>query len=437
MAALPAVTSLASTGAGLGGMLFGGQQEDTGKNIRDFNNQQSATQQALGINAYVLGQQQLAQYDQIMNELVNQWRMQSGQQNDQMKAAEARYNPVEDAQAQAILEDMGLYRPYKQASVQSGLNALDAINRKLTLGNETEGAQRGAIQDVEQALAMGRDVYRPMERRMLGRLESEAVPAAQQSWQAAQEYFKAMKEGIDPNTWAAQAAGDVTAQFGQQRAALGRNRAAMGIDPSSGMAQAADLDMAVNEALQGAGASTRARQAGVLQNLQNYGAGLSALQGGAGQLAGTLGSVTGVAQKGPTSFGLPIFQNTANFNPAIAKSMMLEPASALTAGALMRQYQATPTNITGLVGQLGGMGQNNMNQLYNAVGSSKHGEVNSQSQPSGASFGALAGYGLGSMGTKSMQSSFDALGGLFSSPSAAPSPAVFGNDSAIRLKTQL
>jgi hypothetical protein len=410
MAALPSLASLGSTAVGLGGALLGGKGEDTGQNIRNFDNQQSALQQAVGLNQFALGQQQLNQYDQLLAELTNQWRQQSGAQWDQMQSAERRYGPVEDAQAQAILQDMSLYQPYKQASVQTGLNALDSINQALALRNETAGSQRLANQDVEQALRMGMDTYRPMEQRMLGRLESDAVPAAQQAWGAAQDYFTKMKEGIDPNTWANQAAGDVSNQFGAQRAAMGRNRAAMGIDPSSGVAQAADLDMAVNEALQGAGASSKARQAGVLQNLQNYGVGLNALQSGAGQFANTLNGVTGTVQKGPTSFGLPIFQNTANFNPATAKSMMMEPASNLTAGALMKQFQSNPNNMNGLIGQLGSMSQSNMNQLYNAIGNSKLNQQQSQPDTSGAGYGALAGYGLsGLTNSKSMSG----LSGLF------------------------
>jgi hypothetical protein len=408
---------------------FGGK-DNSAQDIRNFDNQMSANQVALGLNSYALGQQQLNQYNQLLEELANQWRSQSGWQTDQMRAAENRYSPVEDAQAQAILQDMGLYQPYKQASVQTGVNALDSINRSLGLRNETEGAQRGAIQDVEQALGMARDVYRPLEGRMLGRMESEVLPAAQQAWGAAQDYFKTMKEGIDPNTWAAQAAGDVANQFGTQRAAMGRQRAAMGIDPTSGVAQAADLDMAVNEALQGAGASSKARQAGVLQNLQNYGSGLAALQGGAGQLAGVFGNVTGIAQKGPTSFGLPIFQNTANFNPATAKAMMMEPASNLTAGALMKQYQAQPQNLSGLIGQMGAMGQQNMNQLYNAVGSAKLNQTGGGGD-TGAGYGALAGYGLGGMMSKQGQSSFGALADLFkSTPSLGAGSAIPGMSSS-------
>ncbi len=413
MAALPAIASLTSTGVGLAGKLLGSGQEDSAKNIRDLNNIYSSQQLAAGANSFALGQQQLNQWNQLFEEMANRWRQQTGWQTDQMKGAEQRYSPVEDAQAQAILSDLGLYQPYKQASVQTGINALDTINRKLALENETEVAQRSAINDVQQALDMSTGTYRPMEQRMLGRLESEAVPAAEQAWQAAQDYFNTMKEGIDPNTWADQAAGDVTAQFATQRAAQGRNRAAMGIDPSSGVAQAADLDMAVNEALQGAGASTKARQAGILQNRQDYGVGLRALQGGANNLAGTLSTITGTVQKGPMSFGLPIFNNTMNFNPTTAKTMMMDPASSLSAGALMKQYQATPDNISGALSQLGSMSQQNFQNLFNAYENAKIKQSGSSEDSSGAGFGALTGFGLGGLLSNNGQKSLGALGDLF------------------------
>ncbi|GAB6037119.1 hypothetical protein JCM15519_16780 [Fundidesulfovibrio butyratiphilus] len=413
VAALPAIASLTSAGAGIAGQLLGGGQDDSAKDIRDLNNIYSSQQINYGLGSFAQGQQQLNLWNQLFEEMANRWRQQTGSQTDQMQSAEQLYSPVEAAQTQAILSDLGLYQPYKQASVQTGINALDTINRKLTLENETEGAQRSAINDVQQALDMSTGTYRPMEQRMLGRLESEAVPAAEQAWQAAQDYFNTMKEGIDPNTWADQAAGDVTAQFGTQRAAMGRNRAAMGIDPSSGVAQAADLDMAVNEALQGAGASTKARQAGILQNRQDYGVGLQALQGGANNLAGTLNTITGTVQKGPMSFGLPIFNNTMGFNPTTAKTMMMDPASSLSAGALMKQYQTTPDSISGVMSQLGSMSQQNLQNLFNAYESAKIKQSGSSESSSGAGAGALTGFGLGGLLSNNGQKSLGALADLF------------------------
>ena len=410
MAALPAITSLVGTGVGLAGQagLFGGQQEDTGKNVRDFNNNMSANQIALGLNTFAQGQQQMNQYQDVFNEMLARWRQNSDTNQNAAQAATDRYTPVDQAQAQAILSDIGTYQPYKQASVNTGLNALGYLNNQIDLANQTSNAKRLATNDVEQALGQSMSLYRPMETEVMGQLRNTVLPAAQQSWQAAQDYFKTMKEGINPDTWANQANTDVASQFAQQRAAMGRNRAAMGVDPSSGVAQAADLDMAVNEALQGAGASTKARQAGILQNRQDYGTGLAALQGGAGNLANITNNVMGTVQRGPSSFGLPIFQQTANFNPGVAKSMMMDPASSLSAGQMMKGFQVNPE--TPPIQQYGLIAQQNMQNLYNAIGGSKLNQTSGGGDTSGASYGALAGYGLSGLTDKKNWSGLSGLG---------------------------
>lgn len=399
MAAAPLVMSAVSTGAGIAGQagLFGGKGEDSGKNIRDFNNQQSALGQAVALNDYQRGLELLQQYRDGINFQDAMYRQNANAAYDQAKQGEQRWGPVADAQAQEIISDINRYSPYKDKSVSVGMEALDYLRNQMgkeqEVLNDAQKARLDANRDQEEMINSSRTVYRPAETKLVNELSTTGLDATKSQWAAAQDYFNKMKDTNFKDTWAKAAGFDAQSEFEKQREALQRQRLAYGGDPNSGNSMNADYDMAINQALGVSGARTKGMQQGEIQDLANYGTGLNALMSSSNQLNNNLSGITGVLQRGPMNATGNIFNKVGQYNAPNPTSFMMPQFNSTTGQQAFQSTQMTPTapNYT----QLGQMAQSSLDELYKSIQSGKHSEGGSSSQDSSsAGFGGLAGLGL-------------------------------------------
>lgn len=399
MAAAPLVMSAVSTGAGIAGQagLFGGKGEDSGKNIRDFNNQQSALGEAVALNDYQRGLALMKQYQDGYNFQDALYRQNANDAVDQARQGERRWGPVADAQAGEILADISRYAPYKDASVQSGMNILDYVNNQIAnekaIMNDSQNARLLANRDTEDMLNQSRNVYRPAETKFINELSTTGLDSTKQQWQEAQDYFNKMKNTNFKDSWANSAGFDAMSEFEKQRAASQRERLAYGNDPNSGNSRNADIDLAINEALGVSGARTKGMQTGEVQDLTNYQNGLNTLMNSSNQLNSNLNSMTGTIQKGPMNASGSIFSKAGSYSAPNPTSFMMPQMNSTTGQSAMQTTQMNP--VAPNYAQMGTLAQTNLDRLYKSITDGKHSESGGSSQDtSSAGFGGLAGLGL-------------------------------------------
>ena len=133
--------------------------------------------------------------------------------------------------------------PFQEAASQSGLQ----------LQNEQNAAGRYLLPQETQLTAM--DIQR----------QQALMPDRQY---AAHKFFQDANHGVNPEEWAARAGVDVGAAYAGADAALRRDAARMGVDPSSGRFASAQGGYGLNMARDLAQARTQGRRAGEDENWQ-------------------------------------------------------------------------------------------------------------------------------------------------------------------------
>ena len=133
--------------------------------------------------------------------------------------------------------------PYQEPALRTGLQL------------QAEQNQAGRYLLPQQAQLMAQDIAR----------QSALMPERQF---AAHKFYQDANHGVNPEEWAARAGVDVGAAYAGADAALRRDAARMGVDPSSGRFAAAQGGYGLNMAKDLAAARTQGRRAGEDENWQ-------------------------------------------------------------------------------------------------------------------------------------------------------------------------
>lgn len=203
--------------------------------------------------------------------------------------------------SKAAYEDL---RPYLKAQLQTGID---------------QSKKQGEVADKQAEIGFEnndyyKDVFRPVELTMV----DESMNAGSQS---------------DQDEQAGRAVSDVGAQFEAQRAQRARDTAAMGLDPSSGAAQAGVREMDMAEALGKSNAATNARTAAKDKGI--------ALRAGAASFGRNMTNTAGQSLASSVGSGATAAQTAgAGVGNQLA-------ANGQMAGGWNGQYQAGNTLMTG------------------------------------------------------------------------------------------
>jgi hypothetical protein len=171
-----------------------------------------------------------------------------------------------------------------------------AANRELLPLQEraSEAALKEAIYDTEQ----GREVKDKLREQQLSELEQSAP--------VSKEFYKQVREGLDPEAEARKAEVDVQSAAAKEKEAMEADLSSYGIDPSSGRYANLDLQRRMNTAKNVVGARTDARTRARDENFARLTAGMAA-RGKATGLPGTQ-ATSGSGE----AFGNYNLQNLAN-----------------------------------------------------------------------------------------------------------------------------
>jgi hypothetical protein len=288
----------------------------------------------LGIQDYLQGGQNIDQYNNDLNQSMAVYGQQYGDFTGQQGDVTPQLESAADSQDQTIADANAAYDPYYTAAGQTGQNALETENQDLALENQTAGVKTQATNDVGTALSEDQNVYQPGQVATIGSMVDTLDPASQAAMGAdTQAADYAMSAFNNPEQWASQAGTDVNNSFAQQLQATQMTQAGQGIDPSSGAAQNADIDLATNAALAKSGAETKAREGAMTQNITDQQIGTGELNAGVAQYGSNLDNTNTQLSKGPEAAGTNIFNNTSTFSPTTASSMMSVAAPSSTSAA--------------------------------------------------------------------------------------------------------
>jgi hypothetical protein len=163
--------------------------------------------------------------------------------------------------------EMGLrLLPYQEGSQRTGFELQQGMNemgQRLLPYQET--ASRTGLQLQGEQNAAGRYLL-PQETQLTAadiQRQQALMPDRQY---AAQKFYQEAAEGVNPEEWAARAGIDVGAAYAGSDAALRRDAARMGVDPSSGRFANAQGGYGLNMARDLAQARTQGRRAGEDEN---------------------------------------------------------------------------------------------------------------------------------------------------------------------------
>lgn len=164
--------------------------------------------------------------------------------NQYFKFWESDYQPMEQAQIQANMEMIPGETALNKAQNEANLSLIP-------------GQTQLAMGQTDSALSL-----LPMQTDFTKAQIQDATTAMGERAPVRNAFYQQAAEGVDVNSMADRAAADAVQSFSNSNAAIGRNMARMGVNPTSGRFAAMTNQNAIDQAKTVAGARTQARTQG-------------------------------------------------------------------------------------------------------------------------------------------------------------------------------
>jgi hypothetical protein len=396
--------TIAGAAVGAGSLVMGainsGSSSDNSAGSTASTNTSAATN--LGIDSYLSGEQDLTQYQDLLDQAMGTYGQQLGMYTGEQGNVDNSLENAATGQNNEISSEAAAYTPYADEAAATGQNALGYLNNQIALANNTASEKEQATQDTSNALNTDMSLYQPEQAKTIGEMGSVLEPAAQTALTASQVAGEtAMNTYSNPEQFAARAGADVDNSFQGQQTALNMQNASLGISPDSGAAQNADIDLATNAALSRAGAETQGLQTATNQNIADQQIGTNELNSGVNTMDSTLSNINTQLSKGPEDAGMGIFSSLSNFNPTEATSMMLPQDTSTSGDSSLESWNANPTMPN--YSTEANLGESEEQPLFNVLGNygSQYDTLNGQdmqaNEANASGSGKLTGLGLTSL----------------------------------------
>lgn len=415
------MVGIGTSAAGALGSLFGGGGSSGSSVDRETGNANSANALNFSLMDYIRGQGQDQKWNDAYNQLLANY---TGDRSN--------YETVRDPYAALLLSDITSSGNAKNQALSSGAGIWSALSDMV---GSSRGTFNAGLNDINEALSMASNVYRPAEKANIDWLNTTGRGAMEGAYSSAQDnlgkantylgqandFYNYTKSAFDPEQTATMGAQDVNAEYDKAAATAARQTQALGIDPSSGASRALDAQRAVDKALAVAGARSQGRVTGTKESVNAQATGLSAVgnaQSALNSATGTLGNAAsnlgnfGVSygnllRQGPSSLGTSVVSGLGSLANSAANSynslLNSTPLSSQLANAMKTVYPDMAT-IGSLGATMGKLGAESMSKIYDATKMANDvsmGGSSSGSNSSGYGFGQLLGGGLGML-TKSL-----------------------------------
>ena len=419
------MVGIGTSAAGALGSLFGGGGDSGSSVDRETGNANSANALNFSLMDYMRGQGQNQSWEDLYAQLTGNY---TGDRSN--------YETVRDPYAALLLSDITSSGNARNQAMSAGSGIWSALSDMV---GSSRGTFNAGLNDINEALSMASNVYRPAEKQNIEWLNTTGRGAMEGAYSSAQDnlgkantylgqandFYNYTKSAFDPEQTATMGAQDVNAEYDKAAATAARQTQALGIDPSSGASRALDAQRAVDKALAVAGARSQGRVTGTKESIAAQNTGLSAVgnaQAALNSATGTLGNAAAnmgnfgisygnLLRQGPSSLGTSVVSGLGSFANSAANSynslLNMSPLSSQLSNAMKTVYPDMAT-IGSLGATMGKLGAESMSKIYDAtqmannvsMGGSSSGSNNS----SGYGFGQLLGGGLGML-TKSLGSS--------------------------------
>lgn len=424
------MVGIGTSAAGALGSLFGGGGDSGSSVDRETGNANSANALNFSLMDYIRGQGQNQKWEDAYAQLMGNY---TGDRSN--------YEAVRDPYTALLQSDIANAGAARSQAMSAGSGIWSALSDMV---NGSKGTFNAGLNDINQALQMASDVYRPAEKSNINWLNTTGRGAMEGAYSSAQDnlgkantylgqandFYNYTKEAFDPEQTATMGAQDVNAEYDKAAATAARQTQALGIDPSSGASRALDAQRAVDKALAVAGARSQGRVTGTKESIAAQNTGLSAVgnaQSALNSATGTLGNAAanmgnfGVSygnllRQGPSSLGTSVVSGLGSFVNNAANSynsLTSTPLSSQLANAMKTVYPDMAT-AAGLGTTMGKLGAESMSKIYDATKMANDvsmGGSSSGSDSSGYGFGQLLGGGLGMLSKGLSGSSSTSSGG--------------------------
>lgn len=425
------MVGIGTSAAGALGSLFGGGGDSGSSVDRETGNANSANALNFSLMDYIRGQGQDQKWNDAYNQLFANYT-----------GDRAGYETVRDPYTALLLSDISNTGAARNQAMNAGAGIWSALSDMV---GSSRGTFNAGLNDINQALQMASDVYRPAEKSNINWLNTTGRGAMEGAYSSAQDnlgkantylgqandFYNYTKDAFDPEQTATMSAQDVNAEYDKAAATAARQTQALGIDPSSGASRALDAQRAVDKALAVAGARSQGRVTGTKESVAARATGLSAVgnaQSALTSATGTLGNAAanmgnfGVSygnllRQGPSSLGTSVVSGLGSLANSAANSynsLMSTPLSSQLSNAMKTVYPDMAT-VAGLGTAMGKLGAESMSKIYDATKMANDvsmGGSSSGSDSSGSGFGQLLGSGLGMLTKGLSGSSGSSSGGI-------------------------